>query len=493
MAESFPLGAAVTVAQLHDDPHAVLAELREHEPVSWLPALDGWLVTRHDLVVTALRDAVSFTVDDPRFSTSRVVGPSMLSLDGPEHARHRSPFVGPFRPREVRERFAAAVSDEAQRLAGELAAGEGGELRRGFAGPLAAATVARALGLDRDETATLLGWYDAIVGSVNGMSAGEPPTEAGARAYAALAARLTETIADDRAGASLLAAAAADAGLSTEQLCANAAILLFGGIETTEGMIANALAMLLTRPAELERARDSTRRARGRDRGVAASGAGLGRPGPLRRRPTPSWAASGSRAARSCACRSVRPTAIRPCSPIRTSMTSSRAARGNLAFAQGPHVCVGVHLARLQARAGLAALLDPAPPAAARSCRRARDQRAGVPQAAAAGLPVGLSICICSHPRSTQAQPRGSGAVGFTAREPTDPQEETMKLSARNQLTGTVTEITHGEAIANVVLDVSGQRIVASITVEAVRELGLEAGRQATVIVKASDVILAVD
>jgi molybdopterin-binding protein len=68
-----------------------------------------------------------------------------------------------------------------------------------------------------------------------------------------------------------------------------------------------------------------------------------------------------------------------------------------------------------------------------------------------------------------------------------------MKLSARNQLTGTVTEITHGEAIANVVLDVSGQRIVASITVEAVRELGLEAGRPATVIVKASDVILAVD
>jgi len=68
-----------------------------------------------------------------------------------------------------------------------------------------------------------------------------------------------------------------------------------------------------------------------------------------------------------------------------------------------------------------------------------------------------------------------------------------MKLSARNQLSGTVTEITHGEAIANVVLDVSGQRFVASITVEAVKELGLANGSQATVIVKASDVLLAVD
>jgi molybdopterin-binding protein len=67
-----------------------------------------------------------------------------------------------------------------------------------------------------------------------------------------------------------------------------------------------------------------------------------------------------------------------------------------------------------------------------------------------------------------------------------------MKLSARNQLSGTVTEINQGEAIANVALDVAGQRLVASITVEAVRELGIEVGREVTVIVKASDVILAV-
>ena len=68
-----------------------------------------------------------------------------------------------------------------------------------------------------------------------------------------------------------------------------------------------------------------------------------------------------------------------------------------------------------------------------------------------------------------------------------------MKLSARNQLTGTVTEIRHGEAIANVVLDVAGQRLVASITVEAVEELGLAEGSAVTAIVKASDVILATD
>jgi molybdopterin-binding protein len=68
-----------------------------------------------------------------------------------------------------------------------------------------------------------------------------------------------------------------------------------------------------------------------------------------------------------------------------------------------------------------------------------------------------------------------------------------MKLSARNQLPGKVSEIRRGEAIANVVLDVAGQRLVASITVEAVDELGLAEGKEVTVIVKASDVILATD
>lgn len=66
-----------------------------------------------------------------------------------------------------------------------------------------------------------------------------------------------------------------------------------------------------------------------------------------------------------------------------------------------------------------------------------------------------------------------------------------MKLSARNQLSGTVQSINQGAAIANVVLDVGGQRLVASITVEAVQELGLSEGSRVTAIIKASDVIVA--
>ena len=68
-----------------------------------------------------------------------------------------------------------------------------------------------------------------------------------------------------------------------------------------------------------------------------------------------------------------------------------------------------------------------------------------------------------------------------------------MKLSARNRLAGSVRAITKGEAIANVELDVSGQRLVASITVEAVDELGLEPGKEVQAVIKASDVMIATE
>ena len=66
-----------------------------------------------------------------------------------------------------------------------------------------------------------------------------------------------------------------------------------------------------------------------------------------------------------------------------------------------------------------------------------------------------------------------------------------MKLSARNQLEGTVTAVRKGEAIANVALDVAGQRVIASITVEAVDELGLTEGTSVIAVIKASDVMIA--
>ncbi len=68
-----------------------------------------------------------------------------------------------------------------------------------------------------------------------------------------------------------------------------------------------------------------------------------------------------------------------------------------------------------------------------------------------------------------------------------------MRLSARNQIPARVTSINKGEAIANVHLDANGTPLVASITVEAVEQLGLTEGCEVTAVIKASDVILGAD
>jgi molybdopterin-binding protein len=68
-----------------------------------------------------------------------------------------------------------------------------------------------------------------------------------------------------------------------------------------------------------------------------------------------------------------------------------------------------------------------------------------------------------------------------------------MRLSARNQLKGTVCSINRGAAIANVELDVAGQRVVASITVEAADALEIREDDEVTAVIKASDVMIAKD
>jgi cytochrome P450 len=387
--DGFPLGAAVRLADLEGELHPVLAGLRESEPVSWLPVLNGWLVTRRDLAMRVMRDSSTFTVDDPRFSTAQVVGPSMLSLDGAAHDRHRRPFTTPFSMAEVHAQLAEFVTAESGRLVAAIGPAGAGELRRSLAGPLAVAVVARVLGLGGVDPGTILGWYDAIVGAVSQLSAdaaraaevGPVPAggagltgpgggvaagvaAAGAAAFRQLSDRLQDAI-STAAGPSLLAevaragqpAASGPAGLTSAEVVSNAAVLMFGGIETTEGMITNALWHLLSHPGQLRLVLD--------DPGLVPSAVEES----LRLEPAAAvvdrYATTdvelGGAAIRQGDLVSVSlagagrdPAAF--ANPDRFDIRRDNAPN-NLAFARGPHFCLGVHLARLEAQAALGAAL----------------------------------------------------------------------------------------------------------------------------------------
>lgn len=356
MSTAFPIGAEVRLEELDGDPHALLARLREREPVSWLPTLDGWLVTRYDLALEVARDAETYTVDDPRFSTAQVVGPSMLSLDGAGHERHRTPFVTPFRITTVRERFTGPVARETDALLEELATGTGAELRRAFAGPLAARIVSRALGLSTSEVEVLLGWYDAIVAGVTEITAGAETPASASEAFAALSARLMAVI-DGPEDSALLSTAARAGDLTAAEVISNAAVLLFGGIETTEGMIANAVRELLTHPSELAEVR---RRPELIDPAIEESLRLEPAAAAIDRYATTAVELAGARIAAGDLVRISITAANRDPAEF-TDPDAFDLGRSNwrrhLAFAQGPHICLGVHLARLEARVAIDALL----------------------------------------------------------------------------------------------------------------------------------------
>jgi molybdopterin-binding protein len=68
-----------------------------------------------------------------------------------------------------------------------------------------------------------------------------------------------------------------------------------------------------------------------------------------------------------------------------------------------------------------------------------------------------------------------------------------MKISARNILKGKIVEVVKGQTTAHVSIDIGGAVVMASITNEAVDELGLKRGMPASAVIKSSDVMVAVD
>jgi cytochrome P450 len=360
-----PIGAGLRITDLERfDNAALLARLREAEPVTWFAEQGVWLVTSKALVDAVHGAPDVFVVGVPDNPQRIVLGEMMLVADGDDHARHRAPFAPAFRLSAVRERYAAVIDEHVDRLLSQLQGRGAAELAEAFANPFAVRVAADVLGLSFERAEEV---HDIYTDFARGLVGYRDP-EAVARARDA-AARLQRFLLEgvDRIqaspDASVLAAAlhAGSSQLSEEDLFGNLRVILFGAIETVESMILNTTWALLHHPAQ----RDAVLN----DPALwpAAVQEGLRWIPPVGY--SDRWAACDTELGGVAIARGEYVLAIFHAAnrdpaafpdPDRFDVHRGDN-RANLSFGKGIHMCLGVNLARLQGQVALRALFERLP------------------------------------------------------------------------------------------------------------------------------------
>lgn len=359
----FPVGAVTTFDDLAlAGREPAIDALRESEPVSWCPAIDGWIITSRD----ALRQALSsplLTVESSANLVRRSLGTMMLTVDGDEHDRLRRPVDAPFKPGVIEQSYAGPIRLLVDELIDSFVDSGQTRLDDSFAAPFAVRMAGTALGLSLDDIPKIDGFYSAFAAGM--VYDGDPePARTADRAREQLDLILHAELARhrDQPGRSVTSILAVDGqGLTGEEIVAQLRVVLFGAIETIQASVLTTLHLLLIHPEQL--------------RAVRADLSLLGNAQEEARRLVPPVAfcerwtrdlvaidgvdiPAGQFVLLSFVGANRDPRTFDD--PARFDITRSNARR-SVSFSFGVHACLGMHLARLQTDIALRQLLHRLP------------------------------------------------------------------------------------------------------------------------------------
>ena len=360
--ERFPVGASLAFADLEEaGREGALDRLRAAEPVSWVPAMGGWLITGHAEAREMLSPRLGLTVEAQENLVRASLGVMMLTSDAAEHSRLHAPFERPFRMREVGALFGDAIAREADYLIEAIAPLGRCELGEAFAAPFAVRMTGRVLGLSLDDVARIDGFYSAFAGAMVYDGNPEPQRLADAAREELNAILHAEFVrCRRRPDASVTSEMANDpaVSLSDEEVAAQLRVIMFGGIETIQSAIMNTILLLLRNPEQLAAVRAEP----GLLANAVEESLRLIPPVAFIERWTPGPVELGGIALGpgefigASVLAANRDRAVFD-DPLRYDARRANA-RHHLSFSFGEHHCLGTHLTRIEVAAALERLLD---------------------------------------------------------------------------------------------------------------------------------------
>lgn len=237
-------GEQIGLEDLERDPYPIYARLRDEEPVSWVPAVQLWLVTRYEDVRTVDLSPDVFTAATEPSTLNRTMGVNMLGSEGPDQERIRLVVEPPFRPRDVEERTKGMIPALANELIDGFEARGECDLFREFADPMSVRSLRFMLGLDEVAWEDLLRWnQELMLGLANfeGDPAKQAPADEASEALSEVIERVLDRLAAKPDGSVLSWMLHHDRGgarMTRNEIVANSKLMLSGGLQEPRDLIA---------------------------------------------------------------------------------------------------------------------------------------------------------------------------------------------------------------------------------------------------------------
>jgi cytochrome P450 len=358
-------GEQVVLEELERDPYPIYARLRDEEPVSWVPAVQLWLVTRYEDVRHVDLTPEAFTAATQPSTLNRTMGVNMLGSQGPDQQRIRRVLEPPFRPRDVEERTQGMIPALAHELIDGFTSRGEVDLFHAFADPMSVRSLRFMLGLDEVPWEDLLRWNEGLMPGLANFE-GDPEKQRPADEASAALGGVIEGVLDRLQGepdGSVLSWMLHHGGgdrMSRKEIIANTKLMLSGGLQEPRDLIALTMWALGSEPEQLEQVRA--------DRSLikAAVEETLRWAGPVgtsTRQTTDATELAGVALPEGALIGAVLSSANRDprrfMDPDRFDIHRREGA--HLAFAAGDHFCLGAWFGRHLARVSLDILLDRLP------------------------------------------------------------------------------------------------------------------------------------